>query len=86
MKKFNMFSSHSTSDEIIKAAKKHKEGDMFPEDGPFGFMYDQLNGPSMSFIVGSKKRWRFFTSTMRNFSCTSRRMNLSGSWRLIRTS
>ena len=59
MKKFKMLNDSYSNDDIIKTLKKHKEGEILPREGLFGFMYDQFNGPSISFMVGSKKDVQF---------------------------
>ncbi|HPS58378.1 MAG TPA: hypothetical protein PK514_09750 [Spirochaetota bacterium] len=60
MKKLKMFSGHNSNDDIIKALKKQKPGDLLPEDGLFGFMYNQLNGPSIPFMISTAKETAFF--------------------------
>lgn len=56
MMKLKMFSGSGYSNEdIIKSLKKQKEGELLPEEGHFNFMYDQLNGPCIPFMLSTKK-------------------------------
>lgn len=57
--KFKMFSSSYSNEDIIKNLKKQKAGELLPEDGLFSFMYDQLNGPSIPFMINTKKEVAF---------------------------
>lgn len=39
------------NDEVIRAIRDHKEGELLPEDGVFAPIYEQLNGPSIAIMV-----------------------------------
>ena len=53
MIKLKMWSSSEKTfnDEVIKALKNQKEGELLPDDGVFSFLYEQLNGPSIPLMV-----------------------------------
>lgn len=52
MIKLKMFSRSKTfNDEVIRAIKEQKEGELLPDDGVFASIYEQLSGPSIPLMV-----------------------------------
>jgi len=43
------------NDELIRALRSQKEGELLPDDGVFSSIYQQLNGPSISLMISTGK-------------------------------
>jgi hypothetical protein len=47
-------------DEIFDSLREVKTGDILPSDGPLGFFYDNIDNPSTTLYLKTKKRAKFF--------------------------
>lgn len=47
-------------DDIFKALREVKNGEMLPSDGCLGFFYDRVDNPSTVLFLSTKKKAKFF--------------------------
>lgn len=61
MIKLKMFggSEKNFNEEVIRALRKQKEGELLPDDGVFAFIYEKLDGPSITLMVCTKNETEF---------------------------
>jgi hypothetical protein len=52
-------SSTAFSDEVIKALKAHKVGEMLPDDEVFAFIYERLDGPGIPMMICARKETQY---------------------------